>query len=69
MPLTEFQIAKRRLKRGRILCRHIQDHLRQTYAQYEKSHPEFAGLLLDAANYTNTLDGFLAEIHNRLMQL
>jgi len=66
---TELEIAKRHLKRGRILCRHIQQHLHQTHIQYEKSHPEFADLLVDAARYTDTLDTFLEEIHNKLMEL
>lgn len=66
---SELEVAKQRLRRSQILCRHIGDHLAALHQQYEISHPEFAGDIVKATDYIHTFYMYLDEVYAKLMQL
>jgi len=66
---TDLEQAKRDIKRARLLCRHIQEHMQRTHGIYKSSHPDFADLLVDAARYADGLDEFLEQIFGALVSM
>lgn len=65
----DYGKAKRNLKRSRLLCRHIIEHMAWIHDTYEKSQADFADRVFRAAETTVALDEYLEGLLAMLAEL